>query len=116
MNELGTVFALSAWPFCDFLELSVHRAGTESADAHAGSAKFGPERLGEAGDVRFGCGVNREGLGIGRKPAEELTFKMPPRFRAIICGSKWRVRDVRATMFTSIICSLRMGSLVAKGP
>ena len=61
MNELRTVFALSTWAFCDFLELSMDRAGTESADAHAGSAKFGPERFREARDVRFGCGVNREG-------------------------------------------------------
>ena len=60
VNEFWPAFDAFARPSCYFLEFGVHRARTQSADTHACSADLGAERFGDAGDVRFGCGVNRE--------------------------------------------------------
>ena len=58
MNELRSTVGLPTRAARDFLEFCMHRAGTESADAHAGSVKFGAERFREAGDIRFCRSVN----------------------------------------------------------
>src|SRR5712672_2438953 len=66
MNELGSTVGLPTGAVRDLLEFCMHRAGTESADAHTGSAKFGAERFREAGDIRF-CGSVNSKVGDRKK-------------------------------------------------
>ena len=115
MRDLGPLRLARIPSSRDIGKFRVHRAGTKGGNANAGPMQLRAQRFGKTRDVGFARRVNGN-AGIGRKPADELTLRIAPRLRAIICGSTHRVSNVNATILTCIISLRRVGSLVAKRP
>ena len=85
----------------DLVEFGMDRPGAKRGHGNPAVARFGTDRFGKTGDVCF-CGRVNRNARRGRNPAEELTFKIAPRFCAIMRGSNARVSAVNASTFTWI--------------